>query len=158
MLLAVSAMLVVMRACEYQQRDDHRDNARTSERAEQSRDVPAAPDPGELPPVPSPPSPPEAEVPTFTVVGEDLYDGPDEARVRQTVVIEGRARASELRALLHERYSEIVAEASFGNFKAPTDVTITVYDSREAAAAETDGWLARLQMTKRQPPQIEIRD
>lgn len=147
-LLAISFSLVVLRACELNKSGDHphQPHREYEERVEQRHEMP-----------PPPPPPAEAPAPPHKVVGEDLYDGPDQAKVEQIVVTDEGASRDELHALLYAQYAKLVEQAGFQYFEAPTDATIFIYESRQAAANQTDDWVARLRMERGKDPDVEIR-
>lgn len=88
---------------------------------------------------------PDALVPTYEVVGRDVYDAPIKTQIKLSAVVSGAVTEFDLRQLLQKLYDEANATHGFKYHGGkPTHVAIYIYTSRRHFESGMGQWIAML--------------
>jgi hypothetical protein len=85
----------------------------------------------------------EARV-SFTVLKEDIFDGPGKTQIKQILLVEPDISRADLRALLNSRFKEANRRRGFKYHTHPTVIAIYTYSSREHADSGMGQWIGMI--------------
>lgn len=92
-------------------------------------------------------NPPNVNLPTYTVINEDIHDVPGKMQIELRILVSGQITQIGLDSLLNKLYYSTKMRTGFKYHDHPTAIGIYAYSSREYAEAAGHQWIAMILKT-----------